>query len=80
MPDSVITRIVREHGLKPGDAMRTIHGDEIAGSRVIGVSMVVYPQDDHHLLVSESVLTGEETRVILTPDMLAQLGTYSTAQ
>jgi hypothetical protein len=77
MPDSVITRIIRDNSLKPGDVMRTIHGDEITGSRVIGGSMVVYPQDDHHLLVSESVLTGEETRIILTPDMLSQLGAYA---
>lgn len=79
MPDSVISRIIRQHDLKPGDAMRTIHGDAIIGSRVIGGSMVVYPQDDHHLLISESVLTSEETRVILTPDMVAQLGAYAAA-
>ena len=76
MADPVITRIVEQHGLKPGDPMRTIHGDVIEGSRVIGGSMVVYPQDDHHLLVSESVLTGEETRLILTTDMLSQLRQY----
>jgi hypothetical protein len=32
MPDSVISRLIRQHDLKPGDAMRTIHGDAIAGS------------------------------------------------
>jgi len=76
MPKSVIAHIIATQNLSPGDAMRTLDGDVIPSSRVLSRTMIVYADGDVHTLVSQNVLTGEETTQTLSADAMEQLRSY----
>ena len=77
MSKPIISTIIAKHGLKPGDAMRTLDGDVIDRSRVIGDHMVVYPDGEGYLMVSENVILDTQHQQFLSAAMMEQLRAYA---
>lgn len=79
MPKSHISSIVRKHGLKPGDTMRNVHGEEIADSCVIDGYTIIHREDGErggYRIISENPLLGDETQQFFTADAMAILKAY----
>lgn len=59
---SVTANIIRDANLKPGDAMRNVHGETVEGSMVLDGSTFMYRDGDNpdggYRLYSESPITG----------------------
>lgn len=70
--ESQINAVIVKNGLKVGDTMLNIHGDEIPNSVVLGSYNVLYRNDNGgYTLLNEAPLRGEETSIHLTDEAVA---------
>lgn len=71
--DSIINRVIKENGLKAGDTMKDVRGDDIPDSVVLGDYTVLIKDGKCYNLRAENVLTGEETVIRIWPEGMAAL-------
>lgn len=77
MSKSVISEIVERHGLKPGQPMRNVNGDDIPGSAVLSRYMVIHRDDNGYRLISENPLLGSQTDQWISKETLAALAGFA---
>ena len=80
MAQSQINRIVTEHGIKPGEPMRNVHGEVIEGSCVLSPYMFIHREDGPtggYRLISENALLGDQHQEWISADTLAALRGYA---
>jgi hypothetical protein len=76
MRKPVIVDIIKRDGLKPGDAMRSLGGVEIEGSRVLDERTVIYPDGPHFVLATQNVIMETETQLLLSAEAMEQLRSF----
>jgi hypothetical protein len=74
---SRIQNVVRQFDLKPGDTMKSIHGDDIANSRVLSETMIIHAEDSGFRLLHDHPITGEQMDFWMSAGELDQLRGYA---
>lgn len=64
MRESIISKLIAEHDLKPGQPMKNVSGNDIASSVILNSRMVLIKMSDDtqkYALYREDLMTSEET-------------------
>lgn len=71
----MIRQVIEQHGLKAGDTMKNIHGEDIAKSIVLSPSTVALAVDDGYpgVEIIAERMSGIEDRMFLTTESFALL-------
>lgn len=76
MSKSMINQVIVREGLKPGDTMRNVKGEDIEGSVVLGSYSFIHRDDGHHggyRLESERPIHGDAQSLWLSKDAMRVL-------
>lgn len=64
----LVSSIIKDHGLSPGDKMLNINGDEIENSVVLGGYSCAYREGKQVVIEKEKVIGGERELLRLSED------------
>lgn len=64
----LVSSIIKDHDLKPGDKMLNINGDEIENSVVLGSYSCAYRDDNQVVIEKEKIIGGGRELLRLSAD------------